>query len=100
VPEPVADPLHFRDQKKYPDRVKAAQKSTGEKDAMLVAEGEILRTPLVAVAQDFSFMGGSMGMYVGNAIIAGGRTRGEAEAPLGAVLRRGRRADAGGHPVA
>ncbi|WP_212523796.1 acetyl-CoA carboxylase, carboxyltransferase subunit beta [Actibacterium sp. MT2.3-13A] len=70
VPEPVADPLHFRDQKKYPDRMKAAQKSTGEKEAMLVAEGEIGRTPIVAAAQDFSFMGGSMGMYVGNAIIA------------------------------
>ncbi|MEC3861369.1 acetyl-CoA carboxylase, carboxyltransferase subunit beta [Mesobacterium sp. TK19101] len=70
VPEPVADPLQFRDQKKYPDRMKAAQKGTGEKEAMLVAEGEILRTPIVAAAQDFTFMGGSMGMYVGNAIIA------------------------------
>ncbi|WP_347312352.1 acetyl-CoA carboxylase, carboxyltransferase subunit beta [Defluviimonas sp. SAOS-178_SWC] len=71
VPEPIADPLHFRDQKKYPDRLKAAQKSTGEKEAMLVAEGEIGRTPIVAASQDFSFMGGSMSMYVGNAIIAG-----------------------------
>ncbi|WP_304615478.1 acetyl-CoA carboxylase, carboxyltransferase subunit beta [Paracoccus sp. (in: a-proteobacteria)] len=70
VPEPITDPLHFRDQKKYPDRMKAAQKTTGEKEAMLVAEGEIGRTPLIAVGQDFSFMGGSMGMYVGNAIIA------------------------------
>ncbi len=71
VPEPVADPLHFRDQKKYPDRLKAAQKATGERDAMLVVEGEIGRTPVVAAAQDFAFMGGSMSMYVGNAIIAG-----------------------------
>jgi acetyl-CoA carboxylase carboxyl transferase subunit beta len=71
VPEPISDPLHFRDQKKYPDRHKAAQKATGEKDAMLVATGEVGRTPLVAVAQDFAFMGGSMSMYVGNAIIAG-----------------------------
>ena len=70
VPEPLADPLGFRDQKKYPDRLKAAQKNTGEKEAMLVAMGEVLRTPIVAVAQDFSFMAGSMGMYVGNAIIA------------------------------
>lgn len=70
VPEPVADPLHFRDQKRYPDRIKAAQKAAGEKDAMLVAEGEIGRTPIVAAAQDFAFMAGSMGMYVGNAIIA------------------------------
>jgi acetyl-CoA carboxylase carboxyl transferase subunit beta len=70
VPEPIADPLKFRDQKKYPDRMKAAQKKTDEKEAMLVAAGEIGRTPIVAAAQDFSFMGGSMGMYVGNAIIA------------------------------
>ena len=71
VPEPIADPLHFRDQKKYPDRLKAAQKATGEKEAMLVAEGEMNRTPIVASAQDFAFMGGSMSMYVGNAVIAG-----------------------------
>jgi acetyl-CoA carboxylase carboxyl transferase subunit beta len=70
VPEPITDPLQFRDQKKYPERMKAAQKATGEKDAMLVAEGEIGRTPVIAIGQDFSFMGGSMGMYVGNAIIA------------------------------
>lgn len=70
VPEPVADPLHFRDQKKYPDRLKAAQKTTDEHEAMLVVKGEIGRTPIVAAGQDFSFMAGSMGMYVGNAIIA------------------------------
>lgn len=70
VPEPIADPLQFRDQKKYPDRMKAAQKSTGEKEAMLVVEGDIGRTPVVAAGQDFSFMAGSMGMYVGNAIVA------------------------------
>ncbi len=70
VPAPLPDPLHFRDQKRYPDRMKAAQKATGEVEAMLVATGEIGRTPIVAAAQDFSFMGGSMGMFVGNAIIA------------------------------
>ncbi len=70
VPEPPADPLGFRDQKRYPDRMKEARRKTGEKEAMLVAEGEIGRTPIVAACQDFSFMAGSMGMYVGNAIIA------------------------------
>ncbi|MGR3577957.1 MAG: acetyl-CoA carboxylase, carboxyltransferase subunit beta [Sagittula sp.] len=70
VPEPMADPLHFRDSKRYPDRVRAAQKGTGEKEAMLVGAGEIGRTPVVCAAQDFSFMAGSMGMYVGNAIVA------------------------------
>ena len=82
VPEPVADPLSFRDQKKYPDRMKAAQKSTGEKEAMLVAEGEMGRTPVVMAAQDFSFMGGSMGMYVGNAIIAAAERAVKLKRPL------------------
>ena len=70
VPTITPDPLQFRDQKKYPDRLKAAQKDTGEAEAMLVASGEMGRTPIVAACQDFSFMAGSMGMYVGNAIIA------------------------------
>jgi acetyl-CoA carboxylase carboxyl transferase subunit beta len=82
VPEPVVDPLHFRDQKKYTDRIKSTQKATGEKDAMLVAEGEIGRTPIVAAAQDFSFMGGSMGMYVGNAIIAAAERAVKRKAPM------------------
>jgi acetyl-CoA carboxylase carboxyl transferase subunit beta len=70
IPPPQPDPLQFRDQKRYPERLRAAQKLTGEAEAMLVGLGEIGRTPIVAAAQDFSFMGGSMGMYVGNAIIA------------------------------
>jgi acetyl-CoA carboxylase carboxyl transferase subunit beta len=82
VPAPTADPLHFRDQKKYPDRMRAAQKSTGEKEAMLVATGEMGRTPIVAAAQDFSFMGGSMGMYVGNAIIAAAEEAVKLKRPL------------------
>jgi len=82
VPEPTIDPLQFRDQKKYPDRMKAAQRSTGEREAMLVAEGEMGRTPIVAAAQDFAFMGGSMGMYVGNAIIAACERAVETRRPL------------------
>ena len=82
VPIPIDDPLTFRDQKKYPDRMKAAQKSTGEKDAMLVGTGDIGRTRIVAAAQDFSFMGGSMGMYVGNAIIAAAEAAVKAKCPL------------------
>ena len=82
VPEPLADPLGFKDQKKYPERLKAAQKSSGEKDAMLVAEGEMGRTPIVAAAQNFDFMAGSMGMYVGNAIIAAARRAVELKRPL------------------
>ena len=82
VPEPVADPLHFRDQKPYPQRIKESRRATGEKEAMLVAEGEIGRTPVVVAAQDFSFMAGSMGMYVGNAIIAAARRAVERRKPL------------------
>jgi len=82
VPSPTSDPLHFRDQKKYPDRMKAAQRKTGEKEAMLVVMGEIGRTPIVAAAQDFSFMGGSMGMYVGNAIIAAAQRAVDSKRPL------------------
>jgi len=70
IPVPIADPLRFRDQRKYPDRLRTAQRATGEAEAMLVVRGEIGRTAIIAAAQDFSFMGGSMGMYVGNAIIA------------------------------
>lgn len=82
VKQAVVDPLQFRDQKKYPDRMKAAQKATGEKESILVAEGEIGRTPIVAAAQDFAFMGGSMGMYVGNAIIAAAERAVKLKRPL------------------
>ncbi|KAJ30242.1 acetyl-CoA carboxylase, carboxyltransferase subunit beta [Sulfitobacter pontiacus] len=82
VPAPTPDPLHFRDQKKYPDRLKAAQKQTGEAEAMLVATGEVGRTPIVAAGQDFSFMAGSMGMYVGNAIIAAAEKAVKLKCPL------------------
>jgi acetyl-CoA carboxylase carboxyl transferase subunit beta len=82
VPEPIVDPLKFRDTKKYPDRLKEARASSGEKEAMLVAEGEVGRTPIIAVAQDFSFMAGSMGMYVGNAIVAAAERAVELKRPL------------------
>ena len=82
VPAPISDPLHFRDQKKYPERMRAAQKQTQEKEAMLVAEGEVGRTKIVAAGQDFSFMGGSMGMYVGNAIVAAAERAVKLKRPL------------------
>ncbi len=82
VPKPLSDPLKFKDQKKYPDRLKEARKSTGEDDAMIVAEGEIFKLPVVVAVQDFAFMAGSMGMYVGNAIIAAAERAIELKAPL------------------
>ena len=82
VPKPLTDPLGFKDQKKYPDRLREARKKTGEEEAMLVAEGEIGRLKTVCVGQDFGFMAGSMGMYVGNAIVAGAERAVKRKCPL------------------
>src|SRR5699024_2297990 len=62
--EPV-DRLKFRDSKKYRDRLSAAQKETGEKDALVAMRGTLDGLPLVVVAFEFTFMGGSMGAVVG-----------------------------------
>ena len=59
------DPLKFRDSKKYRDRVVAAQKSTGEKDALVTMSGKLKGRPLMAAAFEFAYMGGSMGSVVG-----------------------------------
>ena len=59
------DPLKFRDSKKYRDRIAAAQKATGEKDALIAMAGTLKTSPLVAVAFEFAYMGGSMGSVVG-----------------------------------
>ncbi|MGD8643700.1 MAG: acetyl-CoA carboxylase, carboxyltransferase subunit beta [Chromatiales bacterium] len=68
--EPI-DTLRFKDSKRYKDRLAAAQKATGEKDALVVVKGEVLGVPLVAAAFDFSFMGGSMGSVVGERFVRG-----------------------------
>ena len=59
------DILKFKDLKKYKDRISAAQKDTGEKDALIVFYGTLYSMPIVAAASNFSFMGGSMGSVVG-----------------------------------
>ena len=59
------DVLKFKDQKKYSDRIKAAQKSTGERDALVAMQGTLRQRPLVACSFDFAYMGGSMGSVVG-----------------------------------
>ena len=59
------DILKFKDSKKYKDRISAAQKSSGEKDALIAQRGTVLGVPVVAVAFDFNFMGGSMASVVG-----------------------------------
>ena len=82
IDSPQEDPLSFRDSKRYSDRLKAAQKATEEKDAMLVAEGNIGKLKTIVAAQDFEFMAGSMGMYVGNAILAACERCLKVKAPL------------------
>ncbi|EOG1045863.1 acetyl-CoA carboxylase, carboxyltransferase subunit beta [Vibrio fluvialis] len=59
------DKLKFKDSKRYKERITAAQKSSGEKDALIVMKGELMSIPVVACAFEFSFMGGSMGSVVG-----------------------------------
>ena len=75
------DPLRFRDSKRYRDRLLAAQKSTGETEAMLVMRGRLMGRPLVAAAFDFEFMGGSMGSVVGERFVIGARAALESRQP-------------------
>jgi len=69
VPKVLADPLKFRDQKKYTDRLKDAQHKSKRQDAIVVGEGAIGGIKSVIAVFDFGFMGGSMGMGVGEAIV-------------------------------
>ena len=73
LPEVPADPLRFRDRRRYSDRLKEAQSALDRKDAMLVANGTIGGHRAVAAVLDFAFMGGSMGIGVGEAFLAGAR---------------------------
>ncbi|OOF79715.1 acetyl-CoA carboxylase subunit beta [Rodentibacter caecimuris] len=59
------DILRFKDLKKYKDRISAAQKETGEKDALITMTGTLYNMPIVVAASNFAFMGGSMGSVVG-----------------------------------
>jgi len=71
APSVREDPLKFRDSKKYADRIKAARAKTGEQDALINASGRIEGFKAVVGVQDFAFMGGSMGLGVGAAFLAG-----------------------------
>ncbi len=70
LPEVPADPLKFRDRKRYVERLKEAQAKTGAKEAIRVAHGTMDGQPVVIAAFDFSYMGGSMGTGVGEALLA------------------------------
>ncbi len=79
--EPV-DRIKFRDSKKYKDRLVAAQKQTGEKDALVALSGTLEDMPVVAVAFEFAFMGGSMGAIVGERFVQAANVALEQRCPL------------------
>ena len=76
------DVLKFKDQKKYSDRIKAAQKSTGERDALVAMEGRLKGHDIVAAAFDFAYMGGSMGSVVGERFTLGAERALELRCPF------------------
>ena len=82
VPSVPADPLKFRDGKRYTDRLKDARAKTELDDAVLVGEGTLDGRTIVAAAQDFRFMAGSLGMAAGEAVIAGMLHAVELKAPF------------------
>jgi acetyl-CoA carboxylase carboxyl transferase subunit beta len=77
-----ADPLKFRDSKKYRDRITAAQKKTGEKDALVAMAGKLAGRDIVACAFEFGFLGGSMGSVVGEKFARAGQECLRQKAPL------------------
>jgi len=81
LPEAVADPLKFRDEKRYTDRIKDARAKTGASDAFKVGYGRVQGLPMTIAVQDFHFMGGSLGMAAGEAFIKGAETALEKKTP-------------------
>ncbi|WP_323796787.1 acetyl-CoA carboxylase, carboxyltransferase subunit beta [Nisaea sp.] len=82
LPKPVLDPLKFRDRKRYTDRLKEAQHKTGEDDAIIVAHGKMGGAPVVLALFRFDFMGGSMGVAVGDALVRAAELAKAQKAPL------------------
>ncbi|MCF3935992.1 acetyl-CoA carboxylase, carboxyltransferase subunit beta [Acuticoccus sp. M5D2P5] len=71
LPSVPLDPLKFRDERRYQDRLRDARAKTGRDDAVTVAKGAIETLPVTVAIQDFAFMGGSLGMAAGEAIVTG-----------------------------
>lgn len=69
LPDVATDPLKFKDDKKYTDRLKAARAKTGTKDVMALAVGKIEGVDALVLVQNFAFMGGSLGMAAGEAFV-------------------------------
>ncbi len=81
LPAVATDPLKFRDSKRYVDRLKEQRVKTGMEDAVVVATGALFGQPVTVGVQDFDFMGGSLGMAAGSAIITGLETAVERKTP-------------------
>jgi acetyl-CoA carboxylase carboxyl transferase subunit beta len=82
VPDVPADPLKFRDERKYADRIKDARTKTGMNDAVKLGYGKLEGVAVVIAVQDFDFMGGSLGMAAGEAVIKGLETAVEKNTPF------------------
>jgi acetyl-CoA carboxylase carboxyl transferase subunit beta len=82
IPDVPADPLKFRDEKKYVDRIRDARAKTGLQDAVKLGVGAVHGTPVTIGVQDFDFMGGSLGMAAGEAVIRGLETAIERKTPF------------------
>lgn len=89
VPEVPHDPLKFKDQKKYAERLKDARGKTGDRDAVKVGLGKIGGRDSVIAVQDFAFMGGSLGMAAGEAVVTAGQVALENNAALIMVAAAG-----------
>ncbi|MFT3988925.1 acetyl-CoA carboxylase, carboxyltransferase subunit beta [Aestuariivirga sp.] len=82
LPQVPVDPLKFRDERKYADRLKEAKQKTGAEDAILGGAGTLDGLPVVMAVQDFAFMGGSLGMAAGEAIITAMRAAVQKKSPF------------------
>ena len=82
LPEVPADPLKFRDERRYTDRLKDARGKTGLSDAVLAGAGRLEGHRIVAAVQDFDFLGGSLGTAAGEAVIAAMRAAVKSETPF------------------
>jgi acetyl-CoA carboxylase carboxyl transferase subunit beta len=82
MPAVPADPLKFRDERKYADRIKEARTKNGVDDCVQAGTGELDGLPVTIAAQDFAFMGGSLGMAAGEAIITAMRTAAAKKTPF------------------
>ncbi len=82
MPQVAPDPLKFRDERRYADRLKEARQKTGADDAILAGTGTLDGLPMVMAVQDFAFMGGSLGTAAGEAVITSMRTAVQRKSPF------------------